>query len=94
MDQTLSYPNLMGATVDSLVTETHKTGQEVFMVVNYGPKETHFLFTKTLKNGPTIEASYTYKREMAPIHGLTRVFTAYYHLIKIAEQMSSKNGIC
>lgn len=88
MDNTLPYPSLMGATVDSLVMETYKTGQDVSMVVNYGPKETHFLFTKTLKNGSTVQASYTYKRETNPIHGLTRVFTAYYHLIQVAEQIS------
>ena len=88
MDKPLPYPSLMGATVDSLVEETYKTGQQVSIIVNYSPKETQFLFTQTLKTGPIIEASYTYKREQDPLHGLIRVFTAYYHLIKIANQMS------
>ena len=67
----------MGATIDSLVEETYKTGQQVAIVVNYNQEETHI-----------IEASYTYKREQDPLHGLTHIFTAYYHLIKVAKQMS------
>ena len=88
MDEPLAYPKLMGATVDSLVEETNKTGQQVFITVNYSPKETQFLFTQTLKTGLIIEASYTYKREQDPLRGLTHVFTAYYHVVKMAEQMS------
>ena len=30
----------MGATIDSLVEETYKTGQQVAIVVNYNLKET------------------------------------------------------
>ena len=88
MDEPLSYPRLMGATVDSLVEETNKTGQQVSIIVNYSSKKTQFLFTQTLKTGPIIEASYTYKREQDPLHGLTRVFTAYYHVVKMAKQIS------
>ena len=88
MDKTLLYPNLMGATIDSLVEETHKTGQQVAIVVNYNSEETRFLFSQTLKTGHIIEASYTYKREQDPLHGLTRVFTAYYHVVKMAKQIS------
>ena len=88
MDKTLPYPNLMGATIDSLVEETYKTGQQVAIVVNYNSEETQFFFSQTLKTGHIIEASYTYKREQDPLCGLTRIFTAYYHLIKVAKQMS------
>ena len=88
MDKTLSYPNLMGATIDSLVEEIHKTGQQVSLIVNYSPKETQFIFTQILKTGPTIETSYTYRREQNPLLGLTHIFPAYYHLIKMARQMS------
>ena len=87
MNETLSYPSLMGATIDSLVEETYVTGQQVSITVNYGPRETQFLFSQTLETGHIIEASYTYKREQDPLRGLTRVFTAYYHLIKVAKQM-------
>ena len=78
----------MGATIDSLVEETYKTGQQISIIVNYNPRETQFLFNQTLKTGPTIEAGYTYKREQDPLHGLTCIFTAYYHLVKVAKQMS------
>ena len=78
----------MGATIDSLVEEIYKTGQQVSIIVNYSPRETQFLFTQTLKTGPVIEASYTYRREQDPLHGLTHVFTAYYYLVKVAKQMS------
>ena len=88
MDKTLPHPSLMGAAIDSLVEEIYKTGQQVSIIVNYSSKETQFLFTHTLKTGPVIEVSYTYKREQDPLHGLTHVFTAYYHLIKVAKQMS------
>ena len=88
MDEVLPYPSLMGATVDSLVEETYKTGQQVSITVNYSPKETQFLFSQTLKTGTIIEASYTYKKEQDPLRGLTCVFTAYYHLVKVAKQMS------
>ena len=94
MDKDLHYPSLMAATIDSLIEEINKTGRQVSITVNYGPEETHFLFSQTLKTGHSIEASYTYKRENIPIHGLTRIFTAYYHLTKVAEEISSKNGIC
>ena len=88
MDKTLPYPNLMGATIDSLVEETCKTGLQVAIVINYNSEETRFLFSQTLKTGHIIEASYTYKREQDPLRGLTRIFTAYYHLIKVAKQLS------
>ena len=88
MDKHLPYPSLMGATIDSLVEETYKTGQQISIIVNYNSKETHFLFIQALKSGPVIEASYTYKREQDPLHGLTRIFAAYYHLVKVAKQMS------
>ena len=57
MGETLLYPNLMGATIDSLVEETYKTGQQVSIIVNYSPRETQFLFSLTLKTGPVIEAN-------------------------------------
>ena len=94
MNRSLPYLSLMGATIDSLVEEIHRTGQQVSMTINYGSKETHFLFSQTLESGPTIEANYTYKRGLSPIHGLTCIFTAYYHLIRVVEQMSTKDGTC
>ena len=88
MNESLPYPSLMGAAIDSLVEETYKTGQQVSITVEYGSKETQFLFSQILKTGTKIEASYTYKREQDPLRGLTCVFTAYYHLVKVAKQMS------
>ena len=87
MSEPLSYPKLMGATIDSLVEETQRTGKQVSITVNYSSKETQFIFTQILKTGLTLETQYIYKMDQEPLHGLTHVFTAYYHLIKVVEEM-------
>ena len=45
----------MGATIDSIVEETQKTGEQVSIIVNYSSRKTRFTITQVLKTGSVIE---------------------------------------